>query len=168
MSQGGFHRVSIYSSPKVSAASMTPSENVSPRTDVPVTMGRLQTQVRPGGVLGHYLLLISFSSPACTLFGDLVRWLIITIIVYFSISSSVCVGNAELHVSLELLSACYKICLLLENIGALTPQMPHFVLLSQAVWPLESGSQTFIEVDESEEVGRDHVMATVNLHSTAK
>ena len=30
---------------------MTPSENVSPRTDVPVTIGRLQTQVRQGGVL---------------------------------------------------------------------------------------------------------------------
>ena len=47
------------------------------------------------------------------------------------------IGNAELHINLELLSALktsYIFCemfLLPENITALTQQMPHFMLLSQ-------------------------------------
>ena len=45
---------------------------------------------------------ISFSHTPGTLFWDQLRWPLSC--VYFSISYSLCVGNAELHVNLELLS----------------------------------------------------------------
>lgn len=41
-----------------------------------------------------------------------------------------------------------KICLFPENIEALAPQMPHFVLLSWEVGLSGPGSHTFIAVDE--------------------
>ena len=49
--------------------------------------------------LGHYLLHISFSSPARMLFWDLLRWPLLYILL---ILRSVCVDAADLHVDLLL------------------------------------------------------------------
>ena len=53
-----------------------------------------------------------------------------------SILCSVCIGTAELHVTLELLSILQT-----ENIGAPTPQMQYFVIVSQWVWSSSPGAK---------------------------
>lgn len=53
-----------------------------------------------------------------------------------SILCSVCIGTAELHVTLELLSILQT-----ENIGAPTPQMQYFVIVSQWVWSSSPGAE---------------------------
>ena len=65
-----------------------------------------------GWHLGHYFLNTSYSSPTHTLF-----WTHFTSSLS-ALMSILCIGTAELHVDLELLSILQA-----ENMGALTPQM---------------------------------------------